>query len=80
MIVNSSVGPLNCNEYDSALLSRSTLKASAGREAVGLIHASTDTAAVGDSPGLEGIWTRELVPENDAALSASAAAGSRRRG
>ena len=77
MIVNSSLGPLNCSEYDSALLMIDA-KAPAAGSAVGLIHASTVTLAVGDSAGVEAICTRELVPENDAALSVPAGKETRR--
>src|SRR4051812_43510828 len=66
MIVNSSRGPLNCNEYDSALLV-TELNAPVAGNAVGLIHASTDTVAVGDTAAFDAICTRELVPENSAA-------------
>src|SRR5262245_45121040 len=69
MIVNSIRGPLNCSEYDSALLA-TELNAPVAGSAVGLIHASTDTRAVGDTAALDAICTRELLlPENDAARS-----------
>src|SRR5437870_3282399 len=68
MIVNSIFGPLNCNEYDSAFEATDAKAPVAGR-ADGLIHASTDTAAVGDRAAFDTTCTRELVPEKVAALS-----------
>ena len=68
MIVNSKRGPLNCSEYDSALLVIDANAPVAGR-ADGLIHASTETRAVGDTAAFDAIATREFVPENVTALS-----------
>src|SRR6185295_10965376 len=68
MIVNSRRGPLNCSEYDSALLVIDANAPVAGN-AAGLIHASTETCAVGDTAVFDAICTREFVPENVTALS-----------
>src|SRR5690349_17323757 len=68
MIVNSRRGPLNCSEYDSALLVIDANEPAAG-SAAGLIHASTEMPAVGETAVLDAICTRELVPLNVAALS-----------
>ncbi len=70
MIVNSSLGPLNCNEYDSGLLAIEANAPAAGI-AVGLIHASIDTAVVNNNGGVDATTTVCAVPENDAALSGS---------
>src|SRR5689334_20411693 len=70
MIVSSRRGPLNCNEYDSALLTIE-LNAPVAGSALGLIQASTETRAVGDSAVFDAICTREFVPESVTALSAA---------
>src|SRR6476469_3933772 len=70
-MTNSTRGPLNCNAYDPDLVAIDRKTPVAGSE-VGLIHASTESAAVGESAVLEATWTREFVPENDAAVSVSA--------
>ena len=67
MMVNSMRGPLNCNEYDSAFVATDANAPVAGN-ADGLIHASTETFAVGDSAGVDVTCTLELVPEKVAAL------------
>src|SRR5438309_6846268 len=72
MIVNSSRGPLNCNEYDSGLLAIDLNAPVAGSE-VGFIHASTETTDAGEIVPLDGMPTLWFVPLKDAAVLASLA-------
>jgi hypothetical protein len=70
MIVNSSNGPLNCNEYDSALLTIDRNEPAAGSE-LGLIHASSEIELAGDSTPFDGMLTLWFVPLNVTAVFAS---------
>src|SRR4051794_21294551 len=72
MIVNSSRGPLNWSEYDSAFV-RIEAKLPVGGMAVGRIQTSSETALVGLSALLLGTDAYSLRPSNVTALSADSA-------
>ena len=69
MIVNSSKGPLNCNEYDSALLTIDRNRRTPERG--GFIHASSEIELAGDSTPFDGMLTLWFVPLNVTAVFAS---------
>jgi len=70
MIVNSSNGPLNCSEYDSALLRIERNDPDAGIE-VGLIHASSEIVFAGEIAPFDGMLTLWFEPLNVTAVFAS---------
>src|SRR3954463_2182781 len=61
MSVNSRRGPLNCSEYDSALVTTDAQLPAAGTT-VGLIHTSTENAVVKSSVALSATSSQSFVP------------------
>src|ERR1700694_1453017 len=70
MMLNSILGPLNCSEYDSGLVSTDANAPAAGME-TGLIHASSETVDANDSDADDVTPTLWFDPEHVTALSPS---------